>query len=273
MTNLGHEFSEALAPVLFIPHGGGPLPLLGDPSHAKLNVFLANSLQGIRRPSAIVVVSAHWEAEVATVTSGATPGLIYDYYGFPPASYQIKYPVPGAPVLAQRIHELLEQHGIAARLDDQRGFDHGVFVPLKIMQPDASIPCVQLSLLKSLDPRAHIDLGMALRKLREDNVLILGSGFSFHNLSLMSTGISREAVLRNEAFQNWLLEVCTSPAYDAESRIAKLIDWKAAPYARFCHPREEHLLPLHVCLGAATEAARCVFDDAAIGMRVCGLRW
>lgn len=265
--------ASALAPALFIPHGGGPLPLLGEPSHAAMNAFLAGYLQRIRRPQAIVVISAHWEAVTATLTGAEQPTLLYDYYGFPPESYQIKYPVRGMPALAQRIQALLQAHQVPAKIDTQRGFDHGVFVPLKLMQPDASIPCVQLSLLASLEAQAHIAMGNALRELRKDNVLILGSGFSFHNLSLMRTGISAEAIARNNAFHDWLIDTCTSPQYDQSTREARLAAWQNAPHARFCHPREEHLLPLMVCLGAATQPARCLFDDATIGMRSCALEW
>lgn len=265
--------ASALAPALFIPHGGGPLPLLGEPSHAAMNAFLAGYLQRIRRPQAIVVISAHWEAVTATLTGAERPALIYDYYGFPPESYQIQYPVPGMPALAQRIQALLQAQQISASIDNQRGIDHGVFVPLKIMQPDASIPCVQLSLLASLDAQAHITMGNALRELRKDNILILGSGFSFHNLSLMRTGTSADAIARNDAFHDWLIDTCTSPHYDQSTREAQLAAWHNAPHARFCQPREEHLLPLMVCLGAATQPARCIFDDATLGMRSCALEW
>lgn len=262
-----------LAPALYIPHGGGPLPFLGEPSHASLNTFLRGSLHNIRRPEAIVVISAHWEAPVATITSGAQPALIYDYYGFPPESYAIRYPAPGHPALAARIESLLESQGIAARQDDRQGFDHGMFVPLKIMVPEADIPCVQVSLLASLDAHAHVAIGNALRELREDNILILGSGFSTHNLGLLRTGINAEARARNDAFQAWLLDTCTNPAYDQQERENRISRWQDAPFARFCHPREEHLLPLMVCLGAGTEPARCVFDDAMLGMRALALQW
>lgn len=265
--------STPLAPALYIPHGGGPLPLLGDPSHASLNTYLRSALADIPKPRAIVVVSAHWEAPVATITSGATPSLIYDYYGFPPESYSLRYPAPGAPALAQRIESLLHAAGIPARQDDQRGFDHGMFVPLTLMVPAADIPCIQLSLLATLDAQSHIAMGNALRALREDNILILGSGFSTHNLSLLRTGINAEARARNDAFQDWLRDTCTHPAYDQSERELRISRWSEAPFARFCHPREEHLLPLMVCLGAGTQPARCVFDDAMLGMRALALQW
>ncbi|MGZ8881699.1 MAG: DODA-type extradiol aromatic ring-opening family dioxygenase, partial [Methylosarcina sp.] len=176
------EFDNPLSPVLFIPHGGGPLPLLGDKEHQTLVHFLQEIAPSLGRPSAIVLISAHWEENIATITSGPSPSLIYDYYGFPEETYRIQYPAPGSPGLADKIFRLLQQSGISTRLDDQRGFDHGLFVPLKIMFPRVDIPCVQLSLVNNLDPATHIGIGKALAELRKDKVLIIGSGFSFHNL-------------------------------------------------------------------------------------------
>lgn len=136
------NISDNLSPVLFIPHGGGPLPLLGNRQHQQLVDFLQGISARIETPSAICVISAHWEEAIATVTSGASPSLIYDYYGFPDDAYTIQYQAPGSPALAQKIFSSLRQNGINARLDAQRGFDHGLFVPLKLMFPDATIPCV-----------------------------------------------------------------------------------------------------------------------------------
>jgi len=136
----------------------------------------------IERPSTIIVVSGHWEEGRPTITSGENPGLIYDYSGFPKASYEISYPCPGAPCLARSIAEHLDKAGIDAGLDEARGFDHGLFMPLKIMFPNADIPCVQLSLIKSLDPAEHIQLGCALQDLGDQSMLLIGSGFSFHNM-------------------------------------------------------------------------------------------
>lgn len=149
--------------VLFISHGGGPMPLLGDEGHNEMIACLKEITTQIRKPSAIVVVSAHWEEKVPTITSGANPSLIYDYYGFPEESYAIKYPCSGEPALAGQIHNLLEKAGISSTLDVQRGFDHGLFVPLAIMYPDADIPCVQLSLINTLNPTEHIKIGRALQ--------------------------------------------------------------------------------------------------------------
>ena len=162
-----------LSPVLYIPHGGGPLPLLGDAGHQKLVSFLEGVVSTLTKPSAILVISAHWEEDKVTIASGATPSLIYDYYGFPDAAYQVNYPLKGDPQFAEKVYRLLQESGIDALLNNVRGFDHGVFVPLKIMFPDASIPCVQLSLSSNLDSEWHIQIGEALSTLRKDNVLIL----------------------------------------------------------------------------------------------------
>ena len=141
---------------MFLSHGGGPLPLLGDPGHTEMVQSLESIAAAIDRPEAIIVVSAHWEEPAATITSAPRPEIIYDYYGFPPESYEIQYPAPGHPELASRLQACLQDNGVATELDPDRGFDHGLFIPLKIMYPEADIPCVQLSLLSSLDPAAHI---------------------------------------------------------------------------------------------------------------------
>ena len=246
--------------VLFLSHGGGPMPLLGDEAHIAMVDCLKNISASIKKPSAIVVVSAHWEADLPTITSGANPSLIYDYYGFPAESYRIQYPCPGEPLLADRIHHLLEGAGIAARLDDQRGFDHGLFVPLKIMYPEADIPCVQLSLVNSLDPSEHMKIGQALQGLGDENILVVGSGFSFHNMRAFFSRETTEATAMNESFEAWLLETCSSSDIDEEKRARRLIQWEKAPHARFCHPREEHLLPLHVCYGLANSHCSASFE-------------
>ena len=266
--------TKALAPVLYIPHGGGPLPLLGDPDHQQLVDFLQRIPSSLGAPSAIVVISAHWEGAQATVTSGARPDLIYDYYGFPEESYRIQYPAPGAPALAEKIGILLQAAGIDVRLDDQRGFDHGLFVPLKIMYPQAEIPCVQLSLLASLDPKAHIAMGRALASLRQEPIFIIGSGFSFHNLRAFFAGSPGAPDQKNEAFSKWLSATCTDEKLSLAEREERLVAWEQAPHARYCHPREEHLLPLHVCFGMAQQAkAQLVFDGEVIGKRACAFLW
>lgn len=246
--------------ILFLSHGGGPLPLLGDKGHVEMVECLQKIALKIKKPSAILVVSAHWEEAIATITAAARPALIYDYYGFPEESYHIKYPCSGDPLLAKQVHQHIEDAGIAARLDHERGFDHGLFVPLKIMFPDADIPCVQLSLNHNLDPTEHLNMGKALTKLENNELLVVGSGFSFHNMKEFFAAESKASNANNEAFEEWLIETCSSPGMDIEERHNRLINWEAAPAARFCHPREEHLLPLHFCCGVAQAACDQHFE-------------
>jgi aromatic ring-opening dioxygenase catalytic subunit (LigB family) len=267
--------SNSTMPVLFVPHGGGPMPLLGEANHRELTAFMKSISADLPQPTAIVVVTAHWEESLATISSSPALGMLYDYYGFPPESYAFKYPVAGEPVLAQRIAQLLEQHGIKARLDTARDLDHGSFVPLMLMYPRADIPVVQLSLLKSLDPAAHIAVGRALASLREQGVLILGSGMSFHNMQAFFSG-NATTPSRSEQFDNWLTETLSDPDLSASERSARLIDWKNAPEALFCHPREEHLLPLHVCFGAgsaASAAAVKVFSGYLFNTKISAFLW
>lgn len=269
------QISQALSPVLFLPHGGGPLPILGDKGHEKMVSFLKEIASELGEPSAILVISAHWEEEQATITSNSHPGIIYDYYGFSAEAYKIQYAAPGNPELANEIYALLTASGVPARLDEQRGFDHGLFVPLKLMFPQARIPCIQLSLLKNLNPRMHIALGKAIASLRERNILIIGSGMSFHNLkTFFSSDI--DSSKENDAFDHWLIETCTHPEILSEEREQRLIEWEKAPFARFCHPREEHLLPLHVCYGiacAGTPIAKVVFNEEIMGKKVTSFLW
>lgn len=263
--------AESAPRVLCIPHGGGPMPVLGEPSHGKLIEFLSGAQDLVGRPAAILLVSAHWECPQPTLTSGANPELIYDYGGFPPETYELQYPAPGSPDLAQRAAGLLEGAGFAPRLDDRRGFDHGMFIPLLLMYPDAAIPVVQLSLLSSLDPAAHLAMGAALAELAGDDVLILGSGFTFHNMNAFFSGADGDP--DNEAFESWLNHAVTDPGIDEDERGRLLIGWADAPGARWCHPREEHLLPMHVCAGAGRGPARRVFDDTVLGKRSSGYLW
>lgn len=235
----------------FISHGGGPLPLLGDPGHKEMVACLTDISEKIPKPDAVVVVSAHWEESIPTITSGRSPQLIYDYYGFPPESYEIRYPCVGSPSLSESVYRMLSNAGIESKLDDSRGFDHGLFVPLKIMYPDADVPCVQLSLVKSLDPATHIQIGCALKELALSGVLVIGSGFSFHNLKTFFVPEPPESRNLNGSFEAWLNDVCSNLAYSEEERKDRLIRWYEAEGARYCHPREEHLLPLHVCYGLA----------------------
>ncbi len=261
-----------MAQIVYFSHGGGPLPILGDASHQAMLDFMAQLPARLTRPDAILVISAHWEESAATLLGAPNPPMFSDYYGFPDAAYRITYPAPGSPTLADRIAGLLQENQIPARIDPARGFDHGLFIPLKMMYPDADIPSLQLSLLRGLDPAAHIALGKALRAFAAENILVIGSGFSFHNMRAFSWQGEDTPDPANDAFQDWLIEVNTGPASQAE-REQRMIEWQKAPSARYCHPREEHLLPLHVCLGMADRPAELVFDDKILGKRSVAFLW
>ncbi len=258
---------------LFISHGGGPLPLLGDPAHAELVSCLRKLALELPRPEAILVISAHWESEVASISAHAKPDLLYDYYGFPPESYQIQYPCSGEPALAKALAKSLEDNDIPVKLEATRGLDHGVFVPLKIMYPEADIPCVQLSLLASLDPEAHIALGEAIADLKWENLLVIGSGFSFHNLPAFFRSRDETFYQNNQAFEAWLEELCTSSSLTEGQRREQLINWASAPGGRYSHPREEHLLPLHVCYGVAGSACSKCYQLQVMQTRCSMFVW
>jgi len=243
----------ARLPTLFIPHGGGPCFFMAPPpGRPDPWQKMGDYLRGLgaelgQRPRAVLVISGHWEETAPTVTTGSAPPLIYDYYGFPPHTYQLRYPAPGEPALAGAIRTRLAQAGIAAGADGTRGFDHGVFIPFLLIYPEADIPVVQLSLDASLDPAAHLAIGRALEPLRDEGVLIVGSGLSFHNLHAFFGG-DRSVSAQARAFDTWLTEAATA---DPAQRDAMLARWATAPGARASHPREEHLLPLMVAAGAA----------------------
>jgi 4,5-DOPA dioxygenase extradiol len=260
------------AQIVYFSHGGGPLPILGDASHQAMVDFMEDLPSRLRRPDAILVISAHWEESAATLLSASAPPIFYDYSGFPEEAYSIQYPAPGNPELANRISEVLSKNKMTSRLNPKRGFDHGLFVPLKLMYPTADIRSVQLSLVRGLDPAVHIALGKALRELMHENILVIGSGFSFHNMKAFSWQGKSAPDPANDAFQNWLIDVCTSPIAEAE-REQYLINWEKAPFARYCHPREEHLLPLHVCCSMAEKPAQLVFDDYILGKRAVAFLW
>lgn len=260
------------AQVVYFSHGGGPLPILGDETHQAMVNFMKELPAQLKKPDAILVASAHWEESTITVMDGARPPMYYDYYGFPEAAYEITYPASGNPSLAHRIVELLKGKNIPVRTDPQRGFDHGLFIPLKLMYPQADIPAVQISLLRGLDPAAHLTLGNALSDLMEENILVIGSGFSFHNLQAFAWQGGSKADPANDAFQDWLIEVVTQLSSSKE-REQQLNEWEKAPSARYCHPREEHLIPLHICAGIANAPGKVLFDDTILGKRAVAFLW
>ena len=254
-------------PTIYLPHGAGPCFFMTwTRGPADTWDRTAAYLRGIvgrlpERPKAILVVSGHWEAPVFTVGSAPRPDLVFDYQGFPDHTYQLTFDAPGAPQLADRVRGLLGDAGIASAADAHRGWDHGVFVPLKLVTPDADIPVVQLSLKAGLDPTAHLDAGRALTPLRDEGILIVGSGMSWHNMR----GFSPAFTQRSAIFDAWLETAVEDPAH----RDAALADWAAAPYGREAHPREEHLLPLMVAAGAAHgEPGRVAFRDTVMDVVV-----
>ncbi len=264
--------TDIKAQIIYLSHGGGPLPLINDPSHLKLNHFLGQLKNDLRKPEAIVVFSAHWEADPIAIQHANHPPLIYDYYGFPEETYHLDYPANGHPKLAEKIASLLNEANIENHLDDQQPYDHGMYIPLMKIYPDASIPCIQISLSHSLDARTHLKLGEALRPLLSENILFIGSGFSFHNLRAFDMNPNPSPDLKNEAFQGWLLDHCVYH-YEKNKSESALINWEKAPHARYCHPREEHLLPLHICVGLAQAQATCLFFDSIAGKKSIGLLW
>ena len=268
---------EIIAPIIYLPHGAGPLPLLGNKGYGneRLVPFLKSISELTAEPAAILVISAHWEAPQASLTNAAQPKLIFDYSGFPEEAYDLQYPVQGQPKLAHEIYNLIKNSGIKVQLEQNRGLDHGVYVPLKLIYPKAHIPCIQLSLIKGLKPAEHITLGKALAELRKKNVLIVGSGMSFHNLSLFFRP-EKDTYQKSNAFDQWLIDTCTNDSISTVEKEDRLIAWKKAPYAQYCHPREEHLLPLHVCFGAAskhTPTAKVIFNEELMGAKITGLIW
>lgn len=261
--------------IIYISHGGGPMPILGDASHSAMIDFMKGLSAKIQRPKAIVVVSAHWEASEITIQSGIRPTLLYDYYGFPEQAYKLHYPCVGSPELANTTSKLLTDAGIPHALDPQRPYDHGTYIPLLLLYPEADIPVIQISLHHNLDPKTHLALGAALKPLLDQPILLIGSGFSFHNMREFG-GPGPDS--RNDAFQDSLKSIlldCPTPDDKAAQNptLQALEAWTDLPSARYCHPREEHLLPLHVCVGASNGKASLIFDDKILGKRSLAFLW
>lgn len=261
-------------PTLFIPHGGGPCffmesnPIdMWDNMEAYLRGFMADLEE---KPKAILIISGHWEEDQVTVQSNPAPGMIFDYSGFPPSTYELKFPAKGSPELASRVSDLLDENNIANTKDTTRGFDHGVFIPLLVAMPNADIPVVALSLRTDMDAGKHIEIGKALQPLRDEGVLILGSGMSYHNLRIMISTMRNQQDTNATfpdalSFDSWLTQTVTDT--DPAARNKKLRDWENAPAARAAHPREEHLLPLHVVAGAAgDDIGKSTLNDMILGL-------
>jgi len=260
----------ARQPSLYVPHGGGPCFFMDDPAGTWTG--MAAFLRGLpdllpAPPKAILIVSGHWETEGFAFTAAPNPPLLFDYYGFPPHTYDLGYPAPGDPALADRAAALLRAAGFEASLDAERGLDHGVFVPLKVAFPDADVPVVEMSLDKGLDPGLAWRVGRALAPLRDEGVLILGAGMSFHNMRAYRT---TEATDPSIVFDGWLAAAIEG---DPAAREAALASWAAAPGGRFAHPREEHLLPLMVAAGASDGPGRRVYGELVMNTMISAFRF
>jgi 4,5-DOPA dioxygenase extradiol len=230
-------------PALFVSHGAPNLILYDSPA----NDFFARLGKELDRPKAIIVASAHWEAPTAALNGSAQPDTIHDFYGFEPELYQQHYDAPGAPQLAAHAVGLLQRAGITADIDPRRGRDHGAWSPLKIIYPEVDIPTIQISLLAGGSSREHYKLGEALRPLREEGVLVIGSGSATHNLREMRPREDERMPEWAAAFAGWLRDAVARGDQEA------LLDYRArAPQAARNHPSEEHFMPLPVVLGAAS---------------------
>jgi 4,5-DOPA dioxygenase extradiol len=234
-------------PSLFLSHGSPTLPLTDTPARSFLSEFSGT----LARPSAILVVSAHWETSVPTISAVDRNDTIHDFRGFPQALYELRYPAPGSPAVAARTADLLRASGIDCRIDRSRGLDHGAWVPLLLMYPQADIPVLQLSLQPHLGTAHHLRMGRALAPLRQEGVLIIGSGSMTHDLSeFRGHGPNDPAPDWVTAFADWFHSALTA------GRTDDLLDYRRqAPFAVKNHPSEEHLLPLYVAMGAAGENA------------------
>jgi len=252
-------------PTYFLSHGAGPWPFMTGAfrrQFAKLEQALGETGEELSSASALLVVSAHWETDGFAISSGSRPGMVYDYSGFPDDTYRVCYAAPGDTRLAERVHQLLRDGGMEhTRLDPERGYDHGSFSILKAMFPLADKPVVQLSLDRRFDPRLHLEVGRLLAPLRKDGIAIIGSGQSFQNLALRDS----RAIQPSAQFDAWLQHVLVQAS--PRERQDSLLRWKDAPYARLAHPREEHLIPLMVAVGAAgNDAGQCIYREQLAGV-------
>nr|XP_026486768.1 extradiol ring-cleavage dioxygenase-like [Vanessa tameamea] len=265
-----------LAPAIFVNHGGGPMPLLGEKDHLGLTVFLRDEVKkhvNFKVLKAIILVTAHWEEQKVSISSAEHHDLYFDYYGFPPETYKYRYDAPGDPELAKRIQISLKNAGIESKLDPKRGWDHGVFVPMMLINPSADIPIIQVSVLSNQDPEQHYALGQVLYQFRKEGVAIIGSGMSYHNMREFRYSRDTGKVV-NAEFDEYLNKACTS---GNDKRKQDLIVWDSQPGAREAHPPRaaEHLMPLIVIAGAGGEGpGERIFNwDMSGTFRLSGFIW
>jgi aromatic ring-opening dioxygenase catalytic subunit (LigB family) len=259
-------------PTYYVSHGRGPWPYMEGPFRTQFRL-LEQALRDIprqlpRTPKAVLVVSGHWEEDEFTVSSSPQPDMLYDYYGYPEELYHITYPAPGSPLVAERVVDLLTSAGWPARSDAWRGFDLATFSLLAPMYPTADVPVVQLSMKKTLDAVEHLLAGWALARLREEGVLIIGSGQSYHNLRDWQRGDAGPAAL----FDAWLRRTLLGSS--PQARRQALGRWPEAPAARAAHPRADHLIPLMVAAGAAgRDPATCIYGELLRGAAASSFRF
>jgi len=250
---------------------------MGD-EYASLDRYLRALPEGLpSAPKAVLCVSAHWEAPKPTVMTAAQPPMLYDYYGFPQPAYEFTWAAPGAPDTAALVRDHLARAGFSVATDAERGFDHGTFVPLMLSDPEAKTPTFQLSLVEGLDPAQHVAVGKALAPLRDQGVLIVGSGMSYHNMRMFQSHMrgdrsaSQQMTDDSRAFDEWLAETMAAEPSQRETRI---VEWATAPGGRASHPREEHLLPLMVTLGAGVEDTTTLpYRDRILGAHVSAVHF
>lgn len=252
-------------PTYYLSHGGGPWPWLKSETGSTFDK-LEESLLKVRReigelPRAVLAISGHWESDRFLVSSAAHPPMVYDYHGFPEEMYRIRYDAPGEPAIASEVHALLSRGGVRCGLDPAQGFDHGTFSVMKTLYPDATMPIVQLSLRMDYDPAAHLKVGRLIAPLRDNGILIIGSGSSYHDLR----GIRGSGGPASLTFDDWLEE--TLVGVDPSERHQRLINWTSALAARAAHPQEDHLMPLMVAVGAAggDDGTRIYHQDDFMG--------
>jgi len=243
-------------PTFYLSHGGGPWPYMAGPARRRF-AKLESSLRDLPRelqikPKAILVVSGHWEEKDFAVMASPVPPMVYDFGGFPREMYSIRYPAPGSPELARQVDSLIRAAGLPTHLDTERGFDHGTYAILAVTHPAADIPVLQVSIRSDYDPEAHLNLGRALAPLREEGVLIIGSGSSYHDLgALLGSRAGKEPQKVSAEFDAWLKQTLVDST--PEQRSERLVEWDCTPYGRAAHPQADHLVPLHVAVGAAEE--------------------
>lgn len=239
------DFDDQRMPVIYLSHGAPPLA--DDPLWTSQ---LAEWSTAMPKPSSVLMVSAHWEDDPLTLSATETVPLFYDFWGFPQRYYEVEYPAPGAPELANQVEGLLTDANQSVRRDPERGLDHGAYVPLVEMYPEADVPVLQIS-MPTLDPGALFVIGQKLAPLRDQGVLIVGSGFSTHNLREMNwhAGPDAHPPTWSAEFDDWLSKSLDSKDLDS------MIDFqRAAPAAHLAHPRTEHFAPLFIALGASSES-------------------